>query len=84
MPYEILLKRSAERELATLPGNVHDRIVERINHLGTVPRPHGSARLRGHDGYRIRVGDYRVLYVVEDARRRVVIVAVGHRRDVYR
>jgi mRNA interferase RelE/StbE len=84
MAYEVLLKRSAERELNHLPRAAHDRIVERVVRLGTAPRPSGAVKLQGQDAYRIRVGDYRVLYVVDDTRRRVEVVAVGHRRDVYR
>jgi mRNA interferase RelE/StbE len=84
MPYEILLKRSAERELTALPRGTHDRIVERIARLRLSPRPSGVVKLQGQDAYRMRVGDYRVLYVVDDHRRRVEVIAVGHRRDVYR
>ena len=84
MAYEVLLKRSAERELSDLPRATHDRIVERILRLGSAPRPSGAVKLQGQDAYRIRVGDYRVLYIVDDARRRIEVIAVGHRRDVYR
>lgn len=84
MPYGVLLKRSAERELSSLPHAIHDRVVERLVRLGATPRPAGAVKLRGSDAYRIRVGDYRVLYVIDDARRRVEVVAIGHRRDVYR
>jgi len=71
MPYEVLLKRSAERELSDLPRAAHDRIVKRIVRLGSTPRPAGAVKLHGRDAYRIRVGDYRVLYLVDDVRRRV-------------
>ena len=82
--YEVLLKRSAERELSDLPRATHDRIVGRITRLGSVPRPAGAVKLQGQDAYRIRVSDYRVLYVVDDARRRIEVIAVGHRREIYR
>jgi len=84
MAYEVLLKRSAERELSDLPRATHDRVVERIARLGSAPRPSGAVKLQGQDAYRIRVGDYRVLYLVDDARRRIEVIAVGYRRDVYR
>ncbi len=84
MPYEVLLKLSAERELSRLPRPTHDRILERIIGLGTAPRPPGAVKLQGHDAYLSRIGDHRVLYIVDDVRRRVEIVAVGHRREVYR
>jgi mRNA interferase RelE/StbE len=84
MVYEVLLKRSAERELSGLPRPIHDRIVERLTRLAAVPRASGAVKLQGREAYRMRVGDYRVLYVVDDAHRRIEVVAVGHRRDVYR
>jgi mRNA interferase RelE/StbE len=84
MAYEVLLKRSAERELGGLPHATHDRIVKRIARLGSTPRPAGAVKLQGQDAYRVRVGDYRVLYVVDDARRRIEVIAVGHRREAYR
>ena len=84
MTYEVLLKRSAERELSNLHHATHDRIIRRIAGLGSTPRPAGAVKLQGQDAYRVRVGDYRVLYAVDDARRRVEVIAIGHRRDVYR
>jgi mRNA interferase RelE/StbE len=82
--YEVFLKASAERELARLPARMHDRIVERLLQLVDEPRPAGSKKLQGLDAYRIRVGDYRILYEVDDRRRRVTVYSVGHRREVYR
>lgn len=82
--YTVHIKRSAEKEMDELPTSVFDRIAEAVLELETDPRPHGSRKLRGTDGYRIRVGVYRILYTIDDASRIVEIVAVGHRRDVYR
>ncbi|MCL4501764.1 MAG: type II toxin-antitoxin system RelE/ParE family toxin [Deltaproteobacteria bacterium] len=62
MPYVVYLKRSAEKELADLPQTVHQRIIKRLLALKTNPRPHGFKKLGGGDRYRIRVGDYRILY----------------------
>jgi mRNA interferase RelE/StbE len=81
---QVFLKASAERELALLPTRTHDRIVERLLRLADDPRPAGSQKLQGLDAYRIRVGVYRVLYEVDDRRKRVTIYSVGHRREVYR
>lgn len=60
------------------------RIVDRIEELAANPRQRGFKKLQGGGGFRIRVGDYRVLYDVIDSDRRVVVFAVGHRRDVYK
>jgi len=82
--YEIRIMASAERDMKSLPPNEFRRISAAILSLESAPRPRASKRLRGREGYRIRVGDYRILYLVDDAIHTVSIVAVGHRRDVYR
>ncbi len=84
MTYQVLIKRSAEKELNGLPAEIKNRISRRLLILETSPRPPGVKRLQGQEAYRMRVGDYRVLYTVEDRLREVMIYAVGHRRDVYR
>ena len=82
--YSVLIKRSAEKEMDCLPTSVFDRVVESIRALKIDPRPHGSRKLRGLEQYRLRVGSYRILYTVDDDNRLVEIIAVGHRKDVYR
>ncbi|MDO8632213.1 MAG: type II toxin-antitoxin system RelE/ParE family toxin [Phycisphaerales bacterium] len=79
----IELGRRAERELSDLPDAVMRRIVDKLRQLAENPFPRGVKKLEG-GGYRIRIGDYRVLYDVRSADRTVVISAIGHRRDVYR
>ena len=84
--YKVLIKTSAGKELAGL-GSKSDRqrMVARIQALSTNPRPHGSEKLAGFsDRYRIRQGNYRVVYLVDDKEFLVTIYKVGHRRDVYR
>lgn len=84
--YRILIKASAGKELERL-GTKSDRarIVERIQALADDPRPHGCEKLAGHsDRFRIRQGNYRVVYFVDDQRREVTIFKVGDRKDVYR
>ncbi len=83
-PYEVRIKRSAERELDRLPKPTFKRIQTAILSLEDDPRPHGVQKLRGLNEYRIRSGDYRILYTIDDDARTVEIMAVGHRRDVYR
>jgi mRNA interferase RelE/StbE len=84
MHYIVHLKRSAEKELADLPREVHQRIIKRLLTLKANPRPPGAKKLGGGDRYRIRVGDYRVLYTIDDALQKIEVSAVGHRREVYR
>jgi len=84
MPYEVFLKSSAEKELENLPEKLHDRIVIRLAALKNNPRPSNSKKLRGREGYRIRVGDYRILYVIEEDAKKVEVYSIAHRRDVYR
>ncbi|HEY4682980.1 MAG TPA: type II toxin-antitoxin system RelE/ParE family toxin [Candidatus Acidoferrales bacterium] len=82
--YQLRMKHSAERELRALPKTDLKRIVERIQQLASKPRPFGSEKLSGQHAYRIRQEDYRVVYAVDDKRRVVEIVKIGHRREVYR
>jgi mRNA interferase RelE/StbE len=82
--YEVHVIRSAEKEMDRLPTAVYARVSQRILNLQDNPRPRGIRKLSGRGEYRLRVGDYRVLYVVDDEKLIVTIVAVGHRREVYR
>ena len=84
MAYQLLVKRSAEKELLALPTPIHERIAERLLGLEGNPRPFGVKKLRGQAGYRLRVGDYRILFTIDDSARIVTIYAIGHRRQVYR
>ena len=84
MPYVVYLKRSAEKELDRLPAEVHDRVVKRLISLRDNPRPRGTKELHGREGYRIRVGDYRILYVINEKEKRIEIVSIAHRKEVYR
>ena len=82
--YELLIKRSAAKELAALPPTYRRRIATRIQQLSAAPRPPGVEKLSGAEQYRVRQGDYRVLYEIDDGERTVTIVRIGHRKDVYR
>ena len=84
--YRLLIKPSAAKEIEA-PGQKKDRkrIVNRIGALASEPRPTGCEKLAGPEGrYRIRQGQFRIVYAVDDAIRTVEVVKVGHRRDVYR
>ena len=83
--YRIEFLPSARRDLVALPKDVQRRIARRIDSLSDNPRPSGGAVLRGEDGLvRIRVGDYRVIYRVNDRLFNVLVVKIGHRRQAYR
>ena len=82
--YNVRIKKSAEKELRALPPKYLKQIVSRIRALSAGPRPAGCEKLSGGDRYRMRRGDYRVVYVVDDERRVVDIMKIGHRKDVYR
>ena len=82
--YKILIKPSAAKELEALPRKDRSRIAARIASLAGNPRPPGSEKLSGEEKYRLRQGDYRILYTIHDAGMTVTIVKVGHRREVYR
>ncbi len=83
MSYRVRILRSAEKEMDRLTATVHARLSKRILPLEENPRPRGVKKLSGRDEYRLRVGDYRILYVIDDENHTVTIVAVGHRREVY-
>jgi mRNA interferase RelE/StbE len=82
--YEVRLKRSAEKELRGLPAKELARIVRRIGALARDPLPAGSEKLAGAEQYRVRPGDYRIVYSVDDAAALVEVVKIGHRREVHR
>ena len=83
--YQVLLARSAEKDLSKVPSEVHGRLIAAIQGLGKNPRPAGSRKLAGtKSDWRIRVGDYRVIYEITDSVRIVFINRVRHRREAYR
>ncbi|MEA3459768.1 MAG: type II toxin-antitoxin system RelE/ParE family toxin [Chloroflexota bacterium] len=84
MSYTLLILRRAQKELAQLPSMAYERVKAAILKLGENPRPRGCRKLAGREGWRIRVGDYRVIYEVDDERQTVTVLHIGHRRDVYR
>jgi len=82
--YRVLIKPSAVKELESLPKKDLKRIVKRIQNLSETPRPSGCEKLSVEEKYRIRQGRYRIVYSIVDATREVIVVKVGHRREVYR
>jgi mRNA interferase RelE/StbE len=82
--FEIRFKRSVVKELLKLSRNDNRKIMARIQGLSENPRPTGCEKLAGHESYRVRQGDYRIIYTIDDGRILVEVIRVGHRRDVYR
>ena len=85
MKYLVLISSAAKKAMGKLPNDVRTRVDEAILALADNPRPHGCVKLAGtSNGWRVRVGDWRILYTIEDKRLIVLVVEVGHRREVYR
>lgn len=83
--YTVLISPAASRALGKLPAGIRAHIDRAILALADNPRPPGSSKLKGTtNGWRVRVGDYRILYTIEDDRLTVLVVDVGNRKDVYR
>jgi len=82
--YKVVLRRSVAKDLRGIPKKDARRIVSAIRGLGEDPRPPGVKKLSGQERYRLRLGNYRILYSIEDNVLTVTVVKVGHRRDVYR
>jgi mRNA interferase RelE/StbE len=82
--YKLFIKPSAAREIEGLPKQERQRIVAKISSLSRDPRPSGSEKLSGQDRYRLRQGNDRILYQIQDLALVVVVVKVAHRRDVHR
>jgi mRNA interferase RelE/StbE len=84
MSYSIQILRRAQKELAQLPKQEYERIKEAVQKLSQDPRPQGCKKLIGREGWRMRVGDYRVIYEIDDAQNNLTVLHIGHRRDVYK
>ncbi len=84
MSYRLLIKRRAQKELSQLSDEVYERARDAILRLGQDPRPRNARKLAGRTGWRYRVGNYRVIYEIDDQKRTITVLHVGHRRDVYR
>ena len=85
MAHQIELTRKAVRQLGSLPSDVQSRLKPRIDALASNPRPRGVKKLSAAEGiYRIREGDYRIIYQVQDNILLVLVLRIGHRKDVYR
>ena len=84
MTYRIEILRSAQRQIAKIDRQDQSRIVMAIRDLASSPRPAGCKKLSSRPAWRIRVGDYRVIYEIHDDQLLILVVTIGHRRDIYR
>ena len=82
--YSIIFTKSSARELGGIPRKDVQRILRRTSELAVNPRPMGYEKLPGQPLYRIRQGDYRIIYCIDDTNRIVDIIKIGHRREIYR
>jgi len=81
--YVVILSKNAQKQLDKIPLHIVEPILQGIESLGADPRPVGCKKLKGRDGFRIRVGNYRVIYEIFDKQLIVDVITVGHRRDIY-
>lgn len=84
MKYQVLLLPHARKDLDEFRGKIFNRFLNILHGLTLNPRPVGSLKLSGDEGYRIRVGDYRIVYRTDDKEKKVFIYRIRHRREVYR
>lgn len=81
--YSIFVKASAAKELDAVPRKALPRVVKKIGALAMNPRTIGCEKLSGAEKYRLRHGDYRIVYAIDDSVQQVIVVKIGHRRGVY-
>ncbi len=82
--YTILIERYAQKQILKLDKKIVPVIKNAISSLAHNPRPHGYKKLKGEDAYRIRIGDYRIIYEINDKIILVTVVSVGHRKSIYK
>jgi mRNA interferase RelE/StbE len=82
--YAESIQRSAQKELQAIPSPFHENITEKMLSLGSTPRPPGCKILKGSDKWRIRIGNYRLIYEIDDDTKAVIVIKIAHRSDVYR
>ena len=84
MRFRVILPKSVQKELDRLPDDIAARIMARLRALESNSRPTDVKKLKGRPAWRVRVGDYRIIYEIHDRELLVIVVTIGHRREVYR
>jgi mRNA interferase RelE/StbE len=82
--YNIFFKKSAEKELDDIPNEYLQKIIEKVRKLETNPRPPYSRKLSNYNLFRVRQGDYRIVYFIDDEKHELEIIKIGHRKEIYR
>ena len=82
--YRLVFRQSVAKDLRSIPNEDVACILKRIEGLATNPHPHGSEKLSTQERYRVRQGDYRIVYAVDDKEMTVLVIKIAHRRDVYK
>ncbi|EKR75119.1 type II toxin-antitoxin system RelE/ParE family toxin [Leptospira noguchii] len=82
--YSVLLSKSAIKQLDKLPDNITYSLIKIIEDLAKNPRPQGSKKLKGRNGFRIRKGNYRIIYEIFDQKLIVEVIAIGDRKEIYK
>lgn len=83
MTYRLFIEKSVQKKLDKITNPYQDKIINAIQDLSEHQRPSGVKKLSGRDAWRIRIGDYRVIYEIDDNRQIILIVNIDHRKDVY-
>ena len=83
MRYTIVFEKDAQKKLYKLPEATRNKIIIKVSGLAADPRPPGCKKLTGRPGYRIRIGDYRVIYLIEDGKLSILVLDVGNRKNIY-
>lgn len=84
MNYTIQINRKSQKALSEIPINYQDKIIEMIYALANNPYPHGCKKLSGREAWRIRIGNYRVIYEINESVLIILVVKIGHRKDIYK
>lgn len=84
MTYEVITPKAVKKQLLDLPDEIILRLFEKIESLSANPRPDGVKKLKGRDGYRVRVGSYRIIYTIDDKAKTLTLIDIGDRKDIYR
>jgi mRNA interferase RelE/StbE len=82
--YKIVITKTAQKQLNELPYSAAEKLITTIKELAQNPRPSGYKKLKGRDGYRLRKGNYRILYEIRDTTLIINVIAIGHRKNIYK
>ena len=82
--YQVVIEKQVQKQLTKIHSVDYNKVVEALKDLANNPRPHGYKKLKGRAGYRMRIGDYRIIYNINDNILTVFVLTVGNRRDVYK